>query len=63
MYFKWQVCITNIHCVYIKVPMVYNAEEMIGDNEQMVAIGMVEEDGDEGEQVGKTEQNLKILTL
>lgn len=43
--------------------MVYNAEEMIGDNEQMVAIGMVEEDGDEGEQVGKTEQNLKILTL
>ncbi len=40
--------------------MVYNAEEMIGDNEQMVAIGMVEEDGDEGEQVGKTNKTWKF---
>ena len=37
--------------------MVYNAEEMIGDdNEQMVAIGMVEEEGDESEQVRKTDR-------
>ena len=32
--------------------MVYNAEEMMGeDAEGMVAIGMVEEEGDEGQQV------------
>ena len=38
--------------------MVYNAEEMIGDdNEQMVAIGMVEEEGDEGEQVRKIDRD------
>jgi hypothetical protein len=40
-----------LHNFVFQVPMVYNAEEMMGDdNEGMVAIGMVEEEG-EHEQV------------